>query len=133
MTRSPEVVQRSSKITSEIQAPSIFLPSSENRKPRGHNTAAPTPDFVSKFQAGKGKEAKEKGHMPVGSFPFYQERDNFSLNCYLQVTGQQSAKPCLLRWALCLLNEIIQITQIRVLPIRKKGRVNVEQHMVYRS
>lgn len=85
--------------------------------------AAPTPGFVSKFQKGKRKEAKNKGCMPVGSVPFYRERDNFSLDCYLLVIGQQPTKTSLLRWALSLLNEI------RVLSIRKKRRVNVEQHL----
>lgn len=39
----------------------------------------------------EGKEAKEKKHMPVQSVPFYQENDNFSLDCNLQVIGQNYA------------------------------------------
>lgn len=89
MTRSPEGVQRAPNALGDPGPCYLLaLPFSENRKPRGHKMAAPPPGFVSKFQAGKGKEAKEKSHMPVGPVPFYQEKDNFSLGCHLQVIGQ---------------------------------------------
>lgn len=58
------------------------LPSSENKKPHGHKMAAQPPGFVSMFQAGRKERGKAEKYMPVGSVLFYQEMDNFSLDCY---------------------------------------------------